>query len=88
MLHASGLPNYLWGEAVMHAVWLKNRMATKALKGKTPFEEVFGRKPDLSGLKEWGCCVWVHDTLGLKLDGHAKPGQWVGFDGNSKGHCV
>lgn len=24
MLHASGLPKFLWGEAIRHAVWLKN----------------------------------------------------------------
>ena len=31
MLHASGLPKFLWAEAVRHAVWLKNRTSTKAL---------------------------------------------------------
>jgi transposase InsO family protein len=32
-LHDSGLPKFLWSEAVRHAVWLKNRMSTKALNG-------------------------------------------------------
>jgi hypothetical protein len=27
-LHSSTLPKFLWGEAVKHAVWLKNRTAT------------------------------------------------------------
>ena len=30
MLHGSGLPKFLWGEAVKHAVYLKNRASTKA----------------------------------------------------------
>jgi hypothetical protein len=24
ILHASGLPKFLWGEAVRHVIWLKN----------------------------------------------------------------
>jgi hypothetical protein len=29
-----------------------NRTATKAVKGMTPYEAIFGKKPDLSGLRE------------------------------------
>jgi hypothetical protein len=61
MLYASGLPKFLWGEAVKHAVYLKNRTSTKALDGKTPFEVYFGVKLNLAGLHEFGCKVWVHD---------------------------
>ncbi|KAJ3002694.1 hypothetical protein NUW54_g5708 [Trametes sanguinea] len=42
MLITSGMPRYLWGEAVMHATWLKNRTSTKALGGRTPYEAVTG----------------------------------------------
>jgi len=37
LLHASGLPKFLWGEAACHVVWLMNRTSTKAVDGKTPF---------------------------------------------------
>src|SRR5258707_2041941 len=67
MLHASGLPMSLWGEAVRHAVWLKNRTSTKALKGKTPLEAARTCRPNLSMIREWGCKVWVHDDRGSKL---------------------
>ena len=42
LLHASGQPKFLWGEAACHVVWLKNRMPTKVLDGLTPFEVAFG----------------------------------------------
>ena len=43
LLHASKLPKNLWGEAINHVIWLKNRTTTKALpNGKTPFEMVYG----------------------------------------------
>lgn len=72
MLHASGLPKSLWGEAMMHAVWLKNRSSTRALDGKTPYEMLYNKKPDLSGIPVWGCRVKVHSTDGSKLDMRAK----------------
>jgi hypothetical protein len=88
MLHASGMPKFLWGEAVNHAVYLKNGTSTRALDNKTPFEMVYGKKPDLSRLPEFGAKVWVHDPNNSKLDGRAKGGRWVGFDEVSSGHRI
>ena len=59
MLHASGLPKFLWGEAIKHAVYLKNRTLTRILKDKTPFEALEGRKPNIADLHEFGAKVWV-----------------------------
>jgi len=38
MMHASNLPKSLWGEAVMHATWVKNHTLTRHLGKKTPYE--------------------------------------------------
>ena len=35
LLHASGLPKFLWGEEAHHVVWLLNRTTTKAVEGNT-----------------------------------------------------
>ena len=86
MLHASGLPKFLWGEAINHAVYLKNRTATKALNRKTPYEIFHGVKPNLKSLPEFGTQVWVHNPDGSKLDGRSIDGCWVGFDEDSSGH--
>jgi hypothetical protein len=88
MLHSSGLPKYLWGEAVKHAVYLKNRTPTIALDNVTPFEVYFDKKPNLEGLHEFGVKVWVHDVKGSKLDGRSVIGNWVGFDETSSGHRI
>lgn len=70
LLHSSKLPKNLWGEAITHVVWLKNRTPTHGLPGeKTPFEVLYGKKLDLSGLREWGNRVWVHTMVDTKLDG-------------------
>jgi transposase InsO family protein len=88
ILHASGLPKFLWGEAVRHVIWLKNRTSTVAVASKTPHEVVTGKKPNLSMLPEWGCPVWVHTKDNSKLDARAIEGRWVGFDEQSKGSRI
>jgi hypothetical protein len=88
VLHASGLPHFLWGEAVRHVCWLKNLTSTKALLDKTPYEAATTRKPDLSTVREWGSVVWVHDPTGSKLDPRAREGRWIGVDEQSKGARV
>jgi len=67
-MHTSGLPKTLWSKGLRHATWLKNRTATHALDGKTPYEALFSTPPDLSELKLWGCPVWVHDATSAKLN--------------------
>ena len=88
LLVASGLPLFLWGEALFHAVWLKNRTSTKALGGKTPFEALHKEVPDLQDLPEWGCNVWVHDRKTGKIATRAKAARWVGYDAHSNGHRI
>src|SRR5713226_6887211 len=83
ILHHSQLPKFLWGEATHFIVWLKNHTTTRALGKITPFEQLYGSKPDLGGVPEWGQRVWVHRAPGSKLDGRAAEARWVGFDTNS-----
>ena len=84
--HSSGLPKFLWGEALRHATWLKNRTATRSLDGQTPYQALFGPAPDLSGLRRWGATMWVHVADGTKLDARAWEGRWLGFDTESHAH--
>ena len=89
MMYTAQLPLYLWGEALCHAVYLKNRCWTSALPvGMTPYEMINGEQPSLDILPVWGCVVWVHDKSGGKLSMRAKEGRWVGFDTESRGHRI
>src|ERR1700678_2002459 len=85
LLHSSGLPKNLWGEAAHHVVWLLNRTTTKAVEGMTPFEAAFGKKPNLKGVREWGEKVYVRVDKGTKLGGRVREGHWLGIDEESKG---
>jgi len=72
----------------MHAVYVKNRTATHALDGKTPYEMLHGEKPNLADLPVWGTRVWVHDDTRTKLDMRAREGRWVGFDAETGAHRI
>jgi len=87
MLHDSGLPRALWGEAMWHAIWLKNRTPTKVLDGGTPYEAATGKKPDLSRARVWGSQVWVRVKGGTKLGGRIEEGRWVSIDDGSENGC-
>ena len=75
LIHASRLPKSLWGEAVMHAMWVKNHTSTCSLRKKTPYKMLYSKKPNLEKVPIWGCKVKVHDTSGTKLDMRARDGH-------------
>jgi len=54
MLSKSIVPVSLWMHALKSAMYLLNRVPSKAVQ-KTPFELWTGRKPSLRHLHVWGC---------------------------------
>ena len=88
VLFDAELPKFLWGEALMHITYLRNRTTTRNTPGSTPFEKATGSKPDLSSLPRFGAKVWVLSNSGGKLDPKSVEGRWVGFDSESKAHRV
>lgn len=61
MLLSSGLPVNMWGEAVLSACYILNRIPHKKLD-KTPYELWKGFPPNLKYLKVWGCLAKVSFT--------------------------
>ncbi|KAL0431144.1 UNVERIFIED_CONTAM: Retrovirus-related Pol polyprotein from transposon TNT 1-94 [Sesamum radiatum] len=58
LLLTSGLPKYLWGEALNTACHILNRVPLKR-NTSTPFELWKGRKPSLKYFRVWGCLAKV-----------------------------
>ena len=56
-VHA-GLPYSLRAEAANTATYIYNHFPNAPLKGKSPHELWYGRKPDLSNLKVFGCLAY------------------------------
>jgi hypothetical protein len=52
------LPKDMWDYAVEHAVYLKNRVLTDTVPGRTPFKAFTDRKPAVSKLRVFGCAAY------------------------------
>ena len=75
-IHAN-LPVHLWPEAMAAAVYITNRLPTKALNNQTPYEAWHNEKPDLSNLRVYGCDAYVVDYH-AKSKGKMAPRSWTG----------
>src|SRR5882757_4515829 len=91
MLHDSGLPKFLWAEAFNTATYVHNRMPMKALGGLTPYEALYGVKPDVSHLRAFGaapCAVVEPSELVRKLDDRLRMCFFVGYKYEGGGYRV
>ena len=90
LLHEKNLPKKFWAEAANTAVFLQNRLPTRALKDQTPFEAWYGYKPSLNFLKVFGCLCFtlVPQVKRDKLDKKALPGIFVGYSLVSKAYKI
>lgn len=69
MVTSAKLGKQFWGEAVLTSTYLINRLPTKALIGKTPYEMWHGIKPKISHLRVFGSTAYVHNkTRKTKFD--------------------
>ena len=58
MLISLGLPQNLWGEALLSANYILNKLPHKKLD-KTPYSLWKGQSPSYKYLKVWGCLAKV-----------------------------
>jgi hypothetical protein len=88
MMKVKKMPAEFWGEAVTMAMFILNRMPTKAVKGKTSFEVWCGRKPNVSFLRMFGCVDQVKNTKPhlSKLEDRSTPMVLLGYEEGSKAY--
>lgn len=74
LIFESGAPVELWPVAAEHANFLLNRFPTKANEFRTPYERWFGRLPDVSHIRMFGCLAYVKIEVPgqTKLDPRSK----------------
>jgi len=89
MLFEANLPKKYWGEAIMTAGYLQNRLPSKAVN-KTPYEVWNGEKPDLKHVRVFGSKAHAHvpSERRLKWDSHSAEGIFVGYSETSKGYRI
>ena len=83
------LPIRFWGECVLAAVYLINRMPTSVVNGQSPFEIFHGMHPDLSHLRTIGCLCYAtklvkDDIFSTRADAYV----FMGYSSTKKGYVV
>lgn len=69
LLHAAGLPQTLWAEAISTSVYILDCLPTSFENG-TPFQRWTGKRPYISHLCIFGCHAYSHipDEVQRKMD--------------------
>jgi hypothetical protein len=87
MLSNSNLSEGFWGEAMLTACYILNRVPNKR-SNTTPYEFWNKRKPNLSHLKIWGCRAFVRvpEPKKRKLGERGIECIFIGYAENSKAY--
>lgn len=93
MMIAANLPDCFWEYALQMAAYVHNRLVSRsntASKNKTPYEAMFGKKPDISHIRVFGCKVFVHVPKETRksIDDKARECVYLGHDDNQRAYLV
>jgi hypothetical protein len=87
MMVQANLPITFWGDALLTAVYILNRVPSKSVSS-TRYELWNNRKLNLNNMRPWGCAAFVHDMSHQ----HGKLGPWgkksifIRYSEHSKGY--
>lgn len=83
----ANLPLKFWGDCVLTATFLINRMPTTVLNGISPHEALFNIKPNYDFLKVFGCLAYAHNIHHKhKFDARARRCVFIGYPFGQKAY--
>ncbi|XP_019233997.1 PREDICTED: uncharacterized protein LOC109214527 [Nicotiana attenuata] len=83
----SGVPIRFWGDCVKTAVYVINRLPTLVLKGRTPYELLYGKEPKVDHLRVFGCqCHTTTLPKGDKFAPRARKAVFISYSETQKGY--
>ncbi|KAD0286868.1 hypothetical protein E3N88_44505 [Mikania micrantha] len=87
MMFNATLPSSYWVEAFSSAVYIINRLPSKILDSKSPFELMFGHVPNYNHFRTFGCRVfpYLRDYSEHKLAPRSLPCIFIGYATQYKG---
>ena len=82
------VPRSLWAEAASTAAYVYNHLPNAPLKGKSPYEVWYSRKPDFSNLRVFGCVAYalVPAAKWKKFDNRTEKMRFLGYHMGHRGY--
>ncbi|KAJ0437650.1 putative RNA-directed DNA polymerase [Helianthus annuus] len=86
----ANLPKRFWGECVLTVAYIINRLPSKTLDDKTPYEILYNQKPEYDHMRVFGCLTyfWSIETKGDKFEVRGRPGIFLGYPQGTKGYKI
>lgn len=86
----ANLPLDFWGECVLTATYIINKLPSKVINFKTPHEILLGKPPSYDHFRIFGCLVYAHDNQrkGDKFSERGRPCIFIGYPMGQKGYKV
>ena len=84
----SNVPEKFWGECLLSACHLINRIRLSSIAFISPYEKLFGKKPSLEHLRVFGCLCFVSTLRShrRKFDQRATNCVFLGYPSNQKAY--
>ncbi|CAL9022379.1 unnamed protein product [Prunus brigantina] len=88
LMFQMNVPKKFWSQGVLTAAYLINRLPSRVLDFKSPYEVMKGKKINLSHLRVFGCTCFVHiqSSHRDKLDPRAVKCIFMGYSSSQKGY--
>ncbi|WZZ36046.1 hypothetical protein YC2023_019447 [Brassica napus] len=88
MMFHTNVPKRFWGDAVVSACYLINRIPTKVLQDISPFQVLNKIKPQIDHLRVFGCVCYVliPGEQRNKLEAKSAKGMFIGYTHAQKGY--
>lgn len=86
----ASIPKRFWGECILTAAYIINRLPSKVIDNKTPYELIWNEKPKYDHMKFFGCLTYHKNmnTKGDKFEERGKPGIFLGYPSGTKGYKI
>ncbi|GJU01580.1 retrovirus-related pol polyprotein from transposon TNT 1-94 [Tanacetum coccineum] len=90
LLNEQSIPQQFWCNAVDTSTYIINKISIRHILGKTPYELLRGRKPNLNYFKVFGSKCFILNTKDYltKFDPKSYEGVFLGYSQNSKAYII